>query len=681
MKCVNFAIVIHNHQPVGNLEHVMDEAYHSSYLPLLQVLSEFPDVPFSMHVSGVLLEWLIDNHPQYVEMAADAVSRGQMEVVGGTFGEAILTMVPRDDALGQIAAMNELVEKTFGVRPAGFWLTERVWEQSLVSLLAEADRGLMLKVFPGNERLRYLVPFREVDEAVQFLKEQITSHGQRIVIYADDGEKFGLWPGTHARVFKDEWLRRFLSALSENSEWLKLTTCGRAAVEFEPVGLVAIPDASYREMMEWALPTESRSAMTGFVRSLKSAGLYEAGKFFIRGGIWRNFHCKYPEARQMYGKMMYVSRKVNRMPPGPERDAALAHLYRGQCNCPYWHGIFGGLYLPHLRNAAFRQLILAEVLADRHGPDSRVRPSPAALDVVDIDFDGQEEVVLADDKVSAAFKPSYGGHLFELDIRPKAFNCLATLTRRRESYHDVIENPPEPDAGDVASIHDRVAFKAEGLEELLQYDWYRREAFIDHFLPAHVTLEAFARAQYAEFGDFVNMPYTWESVTVEGHPGIRMGRAGGIWRQEERTPVRLAKTFTLSNRRCGLDADYEITNASGETLSVNFAVEFNFAMLAGSAEDRFYHTGDADHALGDLSACLDMADVGVFCIHDGWQGLDISISTDKPGRVWTFPVKTVSRSESGFEPLYQSSAVAMLWPLSLAPDGTWRAKLSVVATA
>ena len=36
------------------------------------------------------------------------------------------------------------------------------------------------------------------------------------------------------------------------------------------------------------------------------------------------------------------------------------HLYRSQCNDAYWHGVFGGLYLNHLREAAYSNLLRAE---------------------------------------------------------------------------------------------------------------------------------------------------------------------------------------------------------------------------------------------------------------------------------------------------------------------------------
>ena len=42
------------------------------------------------------------------------------------------------------------------------------------------------------------------------------------------------------------------------------------------------------------------------------------------------------------------------------RDEAVTNLLQGQCNDPYWHGIFGGLYSPHLRTAVWRSLIRSE---------------------------------------------------------------------------------------------------------------------------------------------------------------------------------------------------------------------------------------------------------------------------------------------------------------------------------
>ena len=41
---------------------------------------------------------------------------------------------------------------------------------------------------------------------------------------------------------------------------------------------------------------------------------------------------------------------------------------RAQCNDAYWHGVFGGIYAPHLRTELWRELIVAETLLDEIGP-------------------------------------------------------------------------------------------------------------------------------------------------------------------------------------------------------------------------------------------------------------------------------------------------------------------------
>src|SRR4029077_8208498 len=85
-------------------------------------------------------------------------------------------------------------------------------------------------------------------------------------------------------------------------------------------------------------------------------------------------------------------------------------LYRGQCNCPYWHGAFGGIYLPHLRNAIYNQLIASDNLIDQ--AIGRVGPwCEATID--DYNFDARQEVRLAGDKLVALVAPAQGGQLYE----------------------------------------------------------------------------------------------------------------------------------------------------------------------------------------------------------------------------------------------------------------------------
>src|SRR5207302_1093483 len=113
---------------------------------------------------------------------------------------------------------------------------------------------------------------------------------------------------------------------------------------------------------------------------------------------WRNFISRYPEVNALHKKMLRVSDKVAAAgsPPG-----ALTDLQRGQSNDVYWHGVFGGIYLPHLRQAAWRSLLAAEAAV---GPaDGRTRS-----EVLDYDFDGRSWTSSATSAAAVSSSPVRG---------------------------------------------------------------------------------------------------------------------------------------------------------------------------------------------------------------------------------------------------------------------------------
>ena len=232
----------------------------------------------------------------------------------------------------------------------------------------------------------------------------------------------------------------------------------------------------------------------------------------------------------------------------PVSDQARDHLYRGQCNCAYWHGAFGGVYLPHLRNAVYRHLITADNLLDRANgkPDSLIETIAE-----DFDFDLRREIRLANNELICWIKPSGGGHLYELDVRDIGHNLLATMQRRPESYHELVKQaaPDQAAANDgqenessTASIHDRVKFKQDDLDQKLIYDRAPRKSLVDHFWPADVTLDSIAANAADELGDFVEGPFqSTVRRSSERHQVLlsRIAKAGDA-------RIKLTKGITLS---------------------------------------------------------------------------------------------------------------------------------------
>ena len=53
-------------------------AYRDSYLPFLEVMEDYPDIPFVLHTSGPLLEWLVERRPEYVARVRALAESGRI---------------------------------------------------------------------------------------------------------------------------------------------------------------------------------------------------------------------------------------------------------------------------------------------------------------------------------------------------------------------------------------------------------------------------------------------------------------------------------------------------------------------------------------------------------------------------------------------------------------------------
>jgi alpha-amylase len=714
MTQLRLVLALHNHQPVGNFDGVFEAAAADSYRPFLEVLDDYPELPVNLHTSGSLLEWLVEHDPEYINHLRKFVERGQIEILGGPFFEPILPCIPRRDRIGQIRAYSRFLEQTFGCTVRGMWVPERVWEQTFTGDITDAgieylivddshfrgaglaedrlygyylteDEGRLLKIFPGSERLRYTIPFQDPQQTIEYLRHIAQTHPSPVVAFGDDGEKFGTWPGTKKHVYHDGWLRRFLDTLMKNRDWLKVATLSDAVDNVAPLGRVYLPDSSYREMMEWALPTQQQITYHRLVHAHEHDQDWDQFKQFVRAGFWRNFLVKYPESNEMYCRMREVSDRLERLEQSDiRRDQpelwrrALTELYRGQCNCPYWHGAFGGLYLPHLRNAIYKHLIAAdsaiEALSGREGKWIHVEAE-------DFNLDARKEVRVSSDRLIAYLAPARGGHLYEFDLRGPQVNLLATLNRRPEPYHQKVRDhaahQQNGEHSGAMSIHDRVHFKQPNLDQKLTYDRWPRKSLVDHFLRPGLTLEEFERCE-GEIGDFLIGVYETRLRRSDSRVEVMMRRDGRVGEQ----PVTVIKSVSLDTAAGGLlEIDYKLQQLPvGRPL--HFAVEFNFAGMAAGADDRYFY-GPSGEQLGQLQTAQSLRDSDRIGLVDEWLGVDVSLDLSQPGGIWTLPIQTVSQSEGGFELVHQSAAVIPHWELVPDAGGRWSVtiKLTVDSSA
>lgn len=687
----HLSLLIHAHQPVGNFEDVLERCYQQGYLPFARLLAAHPLIRVALHYSGPLLIWMQAHHPEYFELLRTLVQRNQVEMVGGGFYEPILSVIPPEDQQEQIERLSVYLEQHFGRRPSGAWLAERVWEPQLPSILASAqvgytlvddfhflsagfepcelfgvyqaeDRGKSVRLFAGQKALRYLVPWEKVPDAISYLKEAAALHPGGIAVFGDDMEKFGVWPGTFAYCFTNHWLEDFFAALEASADWLALTPPGEYASNHAPLGRADLPTASYQEMTEWALPTGVRQRFHLVQQEFTKRPEVAA---FLRGGSWRGFFRKYPESNLLHKKMLRASTRLAAVPlrrtesrSAQELAQARDLLLRAQCNDAYWHGIFGGLYAPHLRTELWRNLVRAEAAADKLTPGGQI----GRVELLDYDSDGKNELLFTAPEYQALLKPSDGGTLAALDFRPAAATLVNSMQRRPEAYHDRLREASIAATEAGTPLHEQMRVKEPNLDRFLQYDRWPRHAFrILVFGPkrTHADYEALRLLEdpdlaAAEFAVLSSGPF---QADLHRETTIRADHPSSL-----AIPVSVVKRFSFSPAPGGCEVSCEVGLKLKEPLdrAVIVGIETIVNLLAPSESDRFFETPSGRQNLR-FSGVLPTP---VLHMQDGWQKFRVTLHAPGAEDFWIAPIETVSESEDGFERVYQGSQILARWRLS-----------------
>ncbi len=649
---VSLLLGVHAHQPAGNFPEVLELAHARCYRPFIHTMHRYPAFKFAVHFSGWLLQYVAERHPTELAMLREMVERGQVELFGGGDMEPVLAAIPARDRIGQLCALSDRLERLLGRRPRGAWLTERVWEGTVVPSLAEAgieyvtvddyhflcagkppselrgyysteEDGRRLDLFPISEALRYRLPFAPAHDAVGHIEAERDHGAHPAAVYFDDIEKFGIWPETYEWVYEKGWLAAFVERVLASPHIA--TRHFHEYRDAQPTrGTVYLPTASYIEMNEWTLPAERAQDYASLVEAARAQQRYERDKAFLRGGIWKNFLTRYSEANWMHKRMLALSERMNGLPPERRSGNMRDLLHRAQANDAYWHGLFGGLYLPHLRRAVFAALVELEALLDRTAPRT-------ADDVLDLDMDGVREVVVRNENVQAIVRCDADAAVVELDVYRLRHNLGDTLKRRQEHYYRKMRTQAHDRAQHegIASAHDRVSFKHSIEPADLEADQRPRASFLDRF---------------ARDG-------SWEA------PAYRfLGLSESAARfAAEAALVHVSKRYRVHEDR--LLVHYEFAS-EGE---VQFETQLNLAMPSCDGFlGRYVFEG---RVLGGFGQPLALPSVTALCMEDGVLGGSVELITSVPAALSAGPHHTVSQSEEGFEKIMQALCLNLRWTL------------------
>lgn len=622
------------HQPTQNLPEAVENAVQRCYRPLFQILRKYPEFCFALHCSGWLFEELKERYSDVFEDILYLSDQGSIEFFTGGFYEPVLASIPREDRIVQIEKLNHFIQNHFSKTPKGLWLTERVWESSIASdfidcgieyvvvddyhFLASGfdkeelegyffseENGHRFTLFPISQDLRYAIPFYPVDEALQ----TIASFENAILF--DDAEKFGLWPNTYEWVYEKGWLESFIQKILQSDIETKHF---ESMLRQKPRGLAYLANVSYYEMGEWSLKAKDILELEKLKEKVGKEYFETIGIKFIRGGIWRNFFVKYEESNRLHKRMLDISKRQKS-----------ESLYKLQTNDVYWHGIFGGLYLPNLRDNAYRFVAECEKTLDDR------------MDVADKDMDGYKELEVKQENFVWRFYEKSGGQIIEILDIDSAFNFQNTLTRRYEAYHETILHPKKQKGEKgITTIHEMAPKIDEEVRKNLFFDWYVKNSAIDHFSDTSFNIQTFLQNSFKEYGDFANQPFTLKEPTT-------FERQGGLY-LDQKYPASMKKTYFIAANCLKMSIDFHSTYTK-ELFYIN---EWNL------------HFAHYESLLINAKFCCDELEFysKKLEIVDPFTQKTLHFSFDEAVRIYVVPLCTVSQSEKGFERTQQGISIA-----------------------
>lgn len=669
MQTLNLLICLDIQATVFDDDERLEDLTKDVLLPIIQRLRQSSQLKCGIHLSARLMHWLVRRQPERWAELQQLVKTRRLELFGGGFYDPILAAIPEHDAAGQLQLTANFFREQFGESPAGAWLVGRAWDPALPGLfsragisytlvdeknflaarlerdeldgyyMAERD-GFALAVFPILAQLQRKLPEGDRAGIVQQFRQFMDRHQERKALLAFDD----LATREDAQRIVD-----LMDACQQENHWIKMRTCAEMMDRDDPVSRVYLPSITH------------------------PFGLDDT----LQGLGWTRFLVQYPEINNLHKRMLMTSYRVQRMRGGVREAArrgqnpkeqesrrarlerACTQLWQAQTNVAYWHGEQLGCYDPWIRHQTSGNLLTAGRLANQVLDQAHDGPIVRSLD---LDCDGNPELVVKTKPIGAVISPSRGGCLTALDLSERDLALGEVIRRYEEPCHLAVTDT------DLQLVHGDRTMDMSGMPVIpaeqatrLGFDATGRHSFVDYLLDANTTLQSWCKGCFRDSGGFAGHPYqvmTHKKKLGENEHGVLLGRNGTIEEAGRSSLVRIEKSYIFSTAHPRLRASYRLINRYFEPARVWFGTEFNLA-LPGGPSARY----DAVCSTGDVSGAIDhpieLQHVGYLELLDEEADLVICFYMDDPMDLWLTPIETVHRFGDQYHHIHQGVSLLL----------------------
>lgn len=520
--------------------------YEKIYKPLGALLFANPGLKFSFYFTGIQIEFLKKQNPEFFELFKELLSRKQIEIIGGGYYNPIFPILFPLDRSGQIEKLSLSIRQNFGRRPRGMKLFADSWDPSMISVLNDFNMDYVLlenSLLPPSKQL--------------FLP----------VVMSDRGKTTTVLPVYNEfAVKKDESAKGYFERVLNSFEKLRSLE-SRPEDDSSPERIIAIPfndatiapflDSSWfqeffalvsgSEGLNFSLPHASIKSCQAFIQGYVHAGIGESiarwcftpyESVEVNDGYPTNIYDylqTYSASRLLYDRMIHVSLLLNQCRGDKMRKkAAREKLWAGQSGDAYICRSPSELSAFAARQNAYKNLTEAEKLV-RECSDFK-----ESVISYDYNGDGFKEYICHLEKYNVCITPS-GGTIFELDVMKAGGNYADNFSRIK---------------------------KFDGID-----DNYFRGIFVDHIFEEDEAAK-YCKGEPCRNGLFSANIYKEISFSSQKQEILLETRTRFSTLDQ---PISLRKKYVVKSS--GIQLQYILKNEGPVAVKAKFAVETNLAEL------------------------------------------------------------------------------------------------------
>ncbi|MCR4741461.1 MAG: DUF1926 domain-containing protein [Treponema sp.] len=541
----------------------LEKLYNSVYKPLIKILNQNPEFKFSISLNGSLISFLKRKRKEYITVLRQLVDSKQVEIIGGTYFDAILPLLLTVDRNGQIDKLTSEIRQTIGVRPRGINLFSDCWDSSMVNTLQVC--GIEYALLNEN-----IIPI----EKRQFLPIIMTNLGKSIEIFPTYSNFIPI-SQTEPEKFVNNILKNERS-LNKKSYYLHYEPNRIINIEFKPENLIDLLESHWFEKLiaylkenpsieiETTTTQNYRKNNNAKIPAHISCGMNNSSIHFSynRNTSIYDYLDYYPLAKNLYNRLSYMEMLINQYKGDKMRKiTAREKLWAAQNGHALVFSNNGNYISTAYRQKAYQDLIEADKIIREEGNFKEY------LSRFDYNSDGLEEYVCQMKNYFSYISP-VGGAIQELDILKSSGNYADNLFRQGE-FDGVTDN-------------------------------YERGIFIDHLFNEE-QLKSYIEGNPVEEGIFSRIIYK-EVKFVASHREIQMEAHAYLPKSKQN--IKLRKKYIINSD--GMMIQYIIKNESNSPLISNFAVESNIASTNFDENNISYYKQEvlSDQNLLELDSSL-----------------------------------------------------------------------------